>query len=192
MKEQCTECGEYLIKTTGSTYCPNAGKHQHKKPQMMICPDWETCTEICSAKVKHKRERACLGHKNHKVMCPACIEYAEPSPKGYPAKCTLFGGDKGKCRTECKKCWKDTRPEPMPLIDVEWLKVKTWRCPKCNQLSDIDLTAHDQQVRKDLIEEIISKLPVWRLRLPLSEDVSKIIEAHIRAMAELKKQLREG
>jgi hypothetical protein len=155
--------------------------------KMMICPDWETCTEICSAKVKHKLERACLGHKNHKVMCPACIEYAEPSPKGYPAKCTLFGGDKGKCRTECKKCWKDTRPEPMPLIDVEWLKVKTWRCPKCNQLSDIDLTAHDQQVRKDFansirVEDVKIKATPGCFASG-KEGVESCI-AHLRAMAE--------
>jgi len=39
------------------------------------------------------------------------LRYAEPSPKKYPAMCILFGGDKGKCRTECKKCWKDTQPK---------------------------------------------------------------------------------
>ena len=30
----------------------------------------------------------------------------------HPAKCVLFGGDKGNCRTTCTKCWKE---EPKPV-----------------------------------------------------------------------------
>jgi len=63
------------------------------------------------------------------------------------------------------------RPACDAIIEEIYIGVQGWHNEKM------------QQVRKDFVEEIIQKLPVWELRLPLSEDISKIIEAHLRAMA---------
>jgi hypothetical protein len=125
-------------------------------------------------------------------------EAVEPSPKDkeYPAKCTLFGGDKGKCRTECKKCWKDTRPESMPQLREKTLlehftqeiafgvgeDYSSKQIAK-NLLSVVSqwLPLHDQQVRKDLIEKVC-KLLDDELRI-ISPNTEAKLKAHLRAMA---------
>ena len=50
---------------------------------MYRCPEWQTCKESCPYKWVHKKSKGCLGHKNDKVMCPACIplpSLPEPQP----------------------------------------------------------------------------------------------------------------
>ena len=171
MKEQCTECGEYLIKTTGSTYCPNAGKHQHKKPQMMICPKKDGfCDRTCSFALPHEYIEGCEVFEGKLEGCPACIEYVEPSPDPRDGnEAQEFVNEK-------------IYPEPMPLIsdseiraifndneiycdhfqkileaqrdaDMAWFKAHCKACVDMGKIMELP-EAHDQQVRKAVIDEI--------------------------------------
>jgi hypothetical protein len=157
--------------------------------KMMICSEGHPDC-LCGHKYKHPIDESCSMKKCSEPL--KCIPYVEPSPKdkcpecGHEISdhkstgCWKYDFDKGYCG--CGKPFNSKpQPEPMPLIDVEWLKVTTWRCPKCNQLSNIDLTAHDQQVRKDLIEEVC-KLLDDELRI-ISPNTEAKLKAHIRAMA---------
>jgi hypothetical protein len=197
MKEQCTECGEYLIKTTGSTYCPNAGKHQHKKPQMMICPNRE-CTSPCPFKERHEIDSWC---KYVRGKCPACIEYVEPSsPKDkhclmghtLPLDTDVSDQCRGGCgdyypddRGDCTNLRQALQPDPMPLRQQFEDACMYYGCCPYDALLDrleVIAIARDQQVRKDLIEKVC-KLLDDELRI-ISPNTEAKLKAHLRAMAE--------
>ena len=131
--------------------------------KMMICPEAIYCyMKECIGKMPHELGRACLGHKNEKIMCPACVEYVEP--------CT-----DSRSLEDIEHCC----PEPsMPLIEQELLTTikghitfqcvcGNGKCAACENTSrDIMhsiqawLTLHDQQVRKDFADRVCEDMPL--------------------------------
>ena len=150
-----------------------------------FCPDVEDCkfNGTCSIK-KNTTARILAAHNaeldSREKHCTA--------PEPFHPCCIKIPNQEG-----CDGCpyWQPTPTEQMPLREqFQHIVLKgIWESHKWLNLSKtLDalmkaIEAHDQQVRQEFAEKVINELPVWRLRLPLSEDISKIIEAHIRAMA---------
>ena len=191
-----------------------------KKLKMMICPGKGECPIIknglrCNWPEQHEQNQACsIGHNT--PDCPACIPYVEPSPKD---KCLRCGKDTNGYKV-CNECWqaqhRKSQPETRPLIDDLDNKFSETICSACLQGMQRDTCPypqpcnglHDalvnikllfqawhknevQQVRKDLIEEVV-KYTEKQIIYPSSDirecqgwnnAVSDIL-AHLRAMAE--------
>ena len=164
-----------------------------KKPQMMICTRAKKCkSSTCYHKKPHNKEVGCVWFTLQICAAYPCIPYVEPSPKdtvcNYPASC---GGKRTPDACDKEKCDAyEPQPEPsMPLIKLplrcsrgkacEYLCLD--HCSIC-QFIKVDTTAHDQQVRKGLIEEVC-KLLDDELRI-ISPNTEAKLKAHLRAMAE--------
>lgn len=157
-----------------------------KKPQMMICPS-ERCTAWGTKETPHCRKhtwrQSCANPFLRKYKtCPSCIPYVEPSPANTADALMSVVKKSGK---QAKALHIAPQPEPMPLDDVicsiladfaddlsEELREKIGM-----KISDY-FKAHDQQVRKATLLEVVDYLKRFTYSALIRE-----IQAHLRAMA---------
>ena len=155
------------------------------KPQMMICPNWATCTyrikitglsedERFSPPTywhcdKHLYNHSCEIHKAYgHYPCPPCIPYVAPQPDPSPEMPLI------PTLKECQEFmagWKDIAEAYQKGFDLySWLynilqarreahdQAKCRDCLAAIHAGVTSSVAHDQQVRKAFAEEIVAHL----------------------------------
>jgi hypothetical protein len=186
----CPRQGEYDLPCYGCGYY----KPQPEPSSPVKCPD-------CGHDVEEHTGHGFWLRDRPSVYCSCKCTYVEPSPKDKRV-CKMCHETLTECFSKCLQCgydnmtdscydedmqnWKP-QPEQMPLIcancGVEDAGIcENHECVERQRRDDMAwLPAHDQQVRKDLIEEVC-KLLDDELRI-ISPNTEAKLKAHLRAMA---------